>query len=112
MVAKSNQVSVDKLINLRNIISKIFRKRKGNIRTAKLMRLYLIIINKIRDFYRDINELKKGYQPRINIIRDENGNLIADPQNILNRWKNFFNQVLNLYGFRMSCRWIYIRLSY
>jgi hypothetical protein len=40
----------------------------------------------------------KGYQPRINIIKEENGNLLADPQNVLNRWKNFFNQVLNVHG--------------
>jgi sorting nexin-29 len=52
----------------------------------------------IRDLYRGINEFKKGYQRRINIIKDENGNLIADPQNVLNRWKNFFNQVLNVRG--------------
>jgi hypothetical protein len=50
----------------------------------------------IRDLYRGINEFKKGYQPRIDIIKDENGNLIAYPQNVLNRWKNFFNQVLNV----------------
>jgi hypothetical protein len=48
--------------------------------------------------YRGINELKKRYQPRINIIKDENGNLLADPQSVLNRWKNFFNQVLNIHG--------------
>jgi hypothetical protein len=47
--------------------------------------------------YRGINEFKIGYQPRINIIKDENGNLLADPQNVLNRWKNFFNQVLNVH---------------
>jgi hypothetical protein len=52
----------------------------------------------IRDLYRGINEFKKGYRPRINIIKDENGNLLADPQNVLNRWKNFFNQVLNTRG--------------
>jgi sorting nexin-29 len=52
----------------------------------------------IRHLYRGINEFKKGYQPRINIIKDENGNLIADPQNVLNRWKNFFNQMLNVHG--------------
>jgi hypothetical protein len=39
-----------------------------------------------------------GHQPRINIIKDENGNLLAYPQNVLNRWKNFFNQVLNVHG--------------
>jgi hypothetical protein len=48
--------------------------------------------------YRGINEFKKEYQPRINIIKDENGNLLADSQNVLNRWKNFFNQVLNVHG--------------
>jgi hypothetical protein len=52
----------------------------------------------IRDLYRGINEFKEGYQPRINIIKDENGNLLADPRNVLNRWKNFFNQVLNVHA--------------
>jgi hypothetical protein len=48
--------------------------------------------------YRDINEFKKGYQPRINIKKDENGDLLPDPQSVLNRWTNFFNQVLNVHG--------------
>jgi hypothetical protein len=48
--------------------------------------------------YRGINEFKKGYQLRINIIKDENGNLLTDPQSVLNSWKNFFNQVLNVRG--------------
>jgi hypothetical protein len=50
------------------------------------------------DLYRDINEFKEGCQPRINIIKDDNSNLLADPQSALNRWKNFFNQVLNVHG--------------
>jgi hypothetical protein len=33
------------------------------------------------------------------IKTDFNGNLLADPQSVLNRWKNFFNQVLNIHGF-------------
>jgi hypothetical protein len=48
--------------------------------------------------YRGINEFKKGYHPRFNIIKDEDGNLPVDPQNVLNRWENFFNQVLNVHG--------------
>jgi hypothetical protein len=48
--------------------------------------------------HRGINEFKKGYQPRINDIKDENGNLLTDPQSVLNWWKNFFNQVLNVHG--------------
>jgi hypothetical protein len=48
--------------------------------------------------YRGINEFEKGYQPRINIIKDENGNLLADHPSVLNMWKNFLNQVLNVHG--------------
>jgi hypothetical protein len=59
----------------------------------------LEISNKnIRDLYRGINEFKKVYEPNINITKDKNGNLLAGPQNVLNRWKNFFNQVLNIHG--------------
>jgi hypothetical protein len=35
---------------------------------------------------------------RINIIKNENGNLLADPPSVLNRWKSFFNQVVNVHG--------------
>jgi hypothetical protein len=52
----------------------------------------------IRDLCRGINEFKKEDQPRINIVKDGNGNLLADPQSVLNRWKNFFNEVLNVHG--------------
>jgi hypothetical protein len=58
---------------------------------------YFSTVN-VRDLYRGINEFKKGYQPIINIIKDENGNLLADLQSVLNRWKNFFKQVLNAHG--------------
>jgi hypothetical protein len=34
----------------------------------------------IRDLYSGINEFKKGYQPTINIIKDENSNLITSPE--------------------------------
>jgi hypothetical protein len=31
------------------------------------------------------------------LVKDENGNLLADSYNILNRWKNCFSQVLNVH---------------
>jgi hypothetical protein len=34
----------------------------------------------VRDLWRGINAFKKVYQPRINIIKDEIGNLLTDPQ--------------------------------
>jgi hypothetical protein len=52
----------------------------------------------IRDLYRGINEFKKGYQPRTNLVKDERGDLLADPHKIFNRRKNYFCQLLNVYG--------------
>jgi hypothetical protein len=56
-------------------------------------------VNKtVRDLYRAINAFKKGYQPGTNLVKDERGDLLADPHKILNRWKNYFCQLFNIHG--------------
>jgi hypothetical protein len=35
-----------------------------------------------------------GYEPRTNLINDENGDLLAESRNVLNRWKNYFSRLL------------------
>jgi hypothetical protein len=47
---------------------------------------------------RGINEFKRGYQPRNNIVKNENGDLLANSNNILNRWKNYFSQLLKVHN--------------
>jgi hypothetical protein len=42
-------------------------------------------INNIRDLYRGINDVKKGYQPRTRIVKDEKGDLVADSHSIVVR---------------------------
>ena len=48
--------------------------------------------------YRGISDLKTGYQPRTNIVKDDKGDLIADSHSILARWKNHFSRLLNIHG--------------
>jgi hypothetical protein len=43
-----------------------------------------------RDLFKGINEFKKCYQPRTNLVNGERGDLLVDPHKILNRWKNYF----------------------
>jgi hypothetical protein len=52
----------------------------------------------IRDIYKSINEYKKICQPRSNLVEDEEGDLLADPLNILSRWKYHFSHLLNAPG--------------
>ena len=53
-------------------------------------------IKNIRDLYRSINDFKKGYQPRTNIVKDEKNDLVADSHSILGRWRKHFSQLLNV----------------
>jgi hypothetical protein len=54
--------------------------------------------NNTRDLYKRIIAFKMGYQPRNNLVKDENGDLLADSHNLLNRWKNFISQLLNVHN--------------
>jgi hypothetical protein len=55
-------------------------------------------ISNIRDLYRGINDVKKGYQPRTRMIKDGKGDLVANSHSIMVRWRNFFSQILIVHG--------------
>jgi hypothetical protein len=88
--------------NLNSVIcetSKHFMNKKREYLKGKINELATNSKNKnIRDLYRGINEFKRGYQSRSNLVKDENGGLLADFNTILNRWKNYFSQLLNVHN--------------
>jgi hypothetical protein len=45
-----------------------------------------------------INDFKKGYQPRTNVVKDEKGDLVTDFHSILAGWRNHFLQLFNVHG--------------
>ena len=55
-------------------------------------------IKNIMDLYTGINDFKKGYQPRTNVVKDEKGDLVAESYSIVFRWRNYFSQLLNVHG--------------
>jgi hypothetical protein len=71
-----NQISGDNLQKLKHETTRKFRHKKREYMKGKINELETNNKSKnITDLYRGINEFKKGNQPRINIIKDENGNL-------------------------------------
>jgi hypothetical protein len=48
-------------------------------------------------FHRGINKFKRGHLSINNLVKDQNGDLLADSHNVLNRWKNCFSRLLNLH---------------
>jgi hypothetical protein len=49
------------------------------------------------DLHMGINDFKKGYQARTNIVKDEKDDLFADIYSIMFRWKKYFYHSLNVH---------------
>ena len=81
-----NQSTVDNLNNIRCAASRYFRNKKKEYLKAKIDELETNSkIKNIIDFYRGINNFKKGFQPKTNIVQDEKVDLVTDSHSILNR---------------------------
>jgi hypothetical protein len=94
-----SEANEDSLSDVRREASRHCRNKEREYLKDKINELGTYSKNKnIRDLYRIINEFKKVYQPRTNLVKDERGDLLADPHKILNNWKNYFCQLLNVHG--------------
>jgi hypothetical protein len=70
----------DNLSDVRWEVSRNFRNKKRDYLKDKINELESNSKNKnIRDLSKGINEFKKGYQPRTNLVKDERGYVLADP---------------------------------
>lgn len=49
----------------------------------------------IRNFYRDVKEMRKGYQARTVHYKNKEGNLISNEEEVVERWKEYFDELLN-----------------
>ena len=73
------QSNVDILNNIRREDSRHFRNKKKAYLRDKIEELETNSkIQNIRDLYGGINDFKKGYHPRCNVVKDEKGDLVAD----------------------------------
>jgi hypothetical protein len=91
-----NQIGIDDLSNVNGKLTDISEKKRKEYLKAKIDELETKNeMKNIRDFCRGINEFKKSYQPRINIVKDEKCDLVTDSHRILGRWRKYFTQILN-----------------
>jgi hypothetical protein len=84
------------LNNIKHETSRHFRNKNREYLKEKMNEIVPNSNNKnIGDLYRGINDFKRGHQPGSNLMKAENGDLLGDSDSILNRWKNYFSQLLN-----------------
>lgn len=51
--------------------------------------------NAPRNMYLNIKKQTKNYQPRTNICKDKYGNTLSDKNEIVDRWREYFDELLN-----------------
>jgi hypothetical protein len=92
------EMSGESLKNVRREASRYFRNKKREYLKGKINELSMNSKKKnIADLYTGINVFKSDYQLRSNLVIEENGDLLADSHNILNKWKNYFSLLLNVH---------------
>jgi hypothetical protein len=99
-VQDPSQNNVD---NLNNVRHEGFRHLRGGRREeylkAKIDELETDCkIKNIRDLYRGINYIMKGYQLRTDTVKVEKGDLVADSHSISARRRNYFSKLSNVHG--------------
>jgi hypothetical protein len=78
-----SKINGENLNNVRREASRYFRNKKREYLKDKINELATNSKNKnIRDLYKGINEFKRPYQQRNKLMKDENGDLLADSHNI------------------------------
>jgi len=92
-----NRNNVDNLNHLRCEASRHFGDKKKEYLKVKIDELATNSkIKNIRDLYRGINDFKKGYQPRTNIVKDDNCDLFTYYHIFLDRCRKHFSQLFNV----------------
>jgi hypothetical protein len=90
-----SEINGDNLKIVRREASRYFMNKKGEYLKDKIDEFTTNSKNEnIRDLYRGINEFKRDYQSRNNLVKDENGDQLSDSHNIL----NCFSQLLNVHN--------------
>jgi transposase len=95
----TKQSNVNKWNNVRHEACTHLRKKKRKHLKAKINELERNSTSwSIRYLYRAINNFKKGYQLKTNMVKNEKGDLVADRHSVLTRYRNHFPQLFNTQG--------------
>ncbi|KAJ0171123.1 hypothetical protein K1T71_013322 [Dendrolimus kikuchii] len=73
----------------------IKRARREHLESLVQNMETLIRAGESRKFYQEIRTVKKGYQPTVQILQDNSGNLITDTVQIKTMWRDYFYDLLN-----------------
>lgn len=96
MIQRRTRANVAEYKNARKREKRTHRTKKREHENRQIESLEnLRETNETKSFYKELNEQRKGFKPRTILCKDNEGNLLTDPNLILSRWVQHFDQLLN-----------------
>ncbi|XP_038106382.1 uncharacterized protein LOC119766074 [Culex quinquefasciatus] len=93
---KATRGNVERYRQARNRQVAVFKLKKRHQEDRDCAEMeQLFRTNETRKFYEKVNRSRKGFVPRADVCRDNEGNLIVNKSEVLDRWKQYFNEHLN-----------------
>jgi N-acetylneuraminic acid mutarotase len=97
MLQRETRTNCERYQELRKKANRICKKKK-----KERMRKQFEEVNKYEGqnerwkFFKTIDNLKKGLQPRSNGCRNKDGEIIREEGKVLQRWEEYFKELLNI----------------
>ena len=80
----------------RKITKKLLREKKRKYYEDRLIKIEEDYRNgEIRNLYRGVRKERRGYQAKSVLFKGKDGRLLAGENQILNRWQEYFSELLN-----------------
>ena len=90
---RANVARYQRARNRKNSIFKTKKRQQDDRDRDEMEQLFRA--NETRKFYEKVNWSRKGFVPRADTCRDVEGNLVADRSEVMDRWRQYFNEHLN-----------------
>lgn len=96
MIQRETRNTRQLYIEARKKATKLCRKKKREWEKAKLLEIEELSRNKdVRGMYMKIKDEKNGFQARPHMCENKQGELIAESSRVLERWAEYFEELLN-----------------
>lgn len=97
MINRTTRSNTEEFIKKRKEADRICRRKKREFERKWIMDLEKEYNDQeVRKFYKRVQEMKKGFQPRTVFCRDKEGNFIGGEEQVLDRWAEYFSELLNV----------------
>ena len=96
LLQRRTRISFENYCELRREAKRVCRKKKKEMMLNKIEGIDKFSLEKSnRKLYKELNWFRKGFQPRLNLCKDKEGELLIEEKDMLQRWTDYFKEILN-----------------